>query len=142
MQAFGVELAKKLDDVAVLELIGDVGAGKTTLTRALARGLGIMEPIQSPTFTISNRYTIPDGGTFVHYDFYRLHDAGIMKDELEEVMAAQDTITVIEWGDIIADVLPPSRLTIEIQPRDEHVRELTITSHDEASGRLEKELAS
>lgn len=128
MQVFGVTLGEKLRGGETIELIGDVGAGKTTLTRAIARGLGITDPILSPTFTISNRYSTPTGTNLAHYDFYRLSDAGIMKDELGEVLEGEQTITIIEWGDIIADVLPDNRLTIRITSLTEQSRELQITA--------------
>jgi tRNA threonylcarbamoyladenosine biosynthesis protein TsaE len=129
MQQFGQRLSRQLSGGMTLELIGDVGAGKTTLTRAIARGLGVTDPIQSPTFTISNRYELPDGRMLAHYDFYRLTDAGIMKDELAEVLEAARVITIIEWGEIIEDVLPRDRLTIYIQSDDEHSRQMTLTAH-------------
>lgn len=108
----------------MIELIGDVGAGKTTFTKALARGMGITEPVQSPTFTISNRYTSLDGRELAHYDFYRLSDAGIMADELRETLGDPQVVTVIEWGDVIADVLPDDRLTLRFSATSETMRRL------------------
>jgi tRNA threonylcarbamoyladenosine biosynthesis protein TsaE len=131
MQEFGNQLSVLLDGGAVLELIGDVGAGKTTLTRAIARGLGITDSIQSPTFTISNRYEAPNGLVLAHYDFYRLNDAGIMKDELVEALGDKGVIAIIEWGDIIEDVLPNDRLTIYIQSNGEYSRQIEIVAHGE-----------
>ena len=72
----------------VLELVGDIGAGKTTLTKGIAQALEINEPVQSPTFTISRVYDSPRGLSLAHYDFYRLGNAGIMSEEIREVAAS------------------------------------------------------
>ena len=70
----------------VIELVGDVGAGKTTFVRGLAQGLGIKEPITSPSFTISKSYALKNGGFLVHYDFYRLQDPGLMSEDLQALL--------------------------------------------------------
>lgn len=97
-----------------IELIGDVGAGKTTFVRGLAKGLGIKEPITSPSFTISKTYALPDGGHLIHYDFYRLPDPGIMLDDLQENLQDPKNIIVIEWGESVADILPENHTVITI----------------------------
>lgn len=127
MEEFGQKLAGLLKGGTVVELIGDIGAGKTTLTRAMARKLGVTGPVQSPTFTISNRYTLPDGRILAHYDFYRLGEAGIMRDELDETIQDPATITVIEWGDIIADILPSDRITVKIDSPSETGRVINLS---------------
>ena len=67
-----IELAGRAPRASVIELVGDVGAGKTTFVKGLAKALGVSEPVSSPSFTISKTYALPDGGNLVHYDFYRL----------------------------------------------------------------------
>lgn len=114
MLEFGQNFAKKLQLPAVIELVGDVGAGKTTFTRGLAAGLGITEPVTSPSFTISKRYAFP-GGELVHYDFYRLDDPGIMRDELDETLSQPNTVVVVEWGGSVADLLPGTKHHLELQ---------------------------
>ena len=113
-----------------LELVGDVGAGKTTFTRYLAKGLGVKTPITSPSFTISKHYffspkahelsadekcdkrpnttSVTQNHDFelVHYDFYRLDDPGLMSDDLAESLSDSNTITVLEWADSVANILP------------------------------------
>jgi tRNA threonylcarbamoyladenosine biosynthesis protein TsaE len=126
MQKFGQKLGLLLHGGMVLELVGDVGAGKTTLTKSIAGALGIEGPIQSPTFTICNRYQTPSGLQLAHYDFYRLAEAGIMREELGESLDDPNTITVIEWGDIVADILPKNRLTITITAPSETERMLNV----------------
>lgn len=108
----------------VFELIGDVGAGKTTFTQALAEGLGVQVPVTSPTFTISNHYTLPNGGELIHYDFYRLDDPGIMAEDLAEALTQAHSVVVTEWGDHVADLLPESKLTLNFQILASGAREL------------------
>ncbi len=69
----------------VFELVGDVGAGKTTFVKGLAKGLTVEDDVQSPSFTISRVYDARDGIQLAHYDFYRLYDAGIMANEIAEM---------------------------------------------------------
>ena len=123
MLEFGKNYAAKLKIPAVIELVGDVGAGKTTFVRGLAQGLGIEEPLSSPSFTISRFYQ-GDKVTLTHYDFYRLEDPGLMAEDLAESITDENNVTVIEWGQSIADILPPDHKIIEIQYIDENTREL------------------
>ena len=123
MVEYGKKLAQSLQAPQVLELLGDVGAGKTTLTRGIATGLGVQEPVSSPSFTISKEY---QGKKYrlVHYDFYRLNDPGIMAEDLLDSVSDNNTITIVEWGESIRDVLPENRLRITINNLDENTREV------------------
>lgn len=123
MLEFGEKLAKSLVFPAVIELVGDVGAGKTTFTRGLAKGLGVLEPVTSPSFTISKKYAFPSG-TLTHYDFYRLDDPGIMLEDLEEAMSEENSIVVVEWGESAGEVLPENRKKIEIKLKEDGTREI------------------
>lgn len=113
MREFGQKIAARIKGGAVIELIGDVGAGKTTFTKGLAAGLGVAETVSSPSFTISRAY---DGEKFnlTHYDFYRLNDAGIMALEIADSLENPHNITVVEWAESVVDILPENRLKIEI----------------------------
>lgn len=129
MLEFGRQIAKQLTLPAVIELVGDVGVGKTTFTRGLAEGLGISEPITSPSFTISKRYGLPLSnlnGELVHYDFYRLNDPGIMRDELADTLTLPDTLTVIEWGNEVSNLLPESRIRLDISLNPDGSREIEV----------------
>jgi tRNA threonylcarbamoyladenosine biosynthesis protein TsaE len=128
MQLFGAQLGTFLRGGEVIELVGDVGAGKTTLTKSIAASLGILEDVQSPTFTISRLYDTSGGLRLAHYDFYRLHDAGIMADELQETLSDPQTITVIEWAEVVSNVLPSDRLRIGITSPTENSRRQEILS--------------
>ncbi len=129
MRKFGRHLGAQLQGGAVIELVGDVGAGKTTLVKAIAEGLGIDEDVQSPSFTISRVYTTKAGLTLAHYDFYRLTDGGIMRHELDEATRDPETITIIEWADVVADVLPQERLHIQLIATGEDTRDLIATAY-------------
>lgn len=124
MVDFGRQLAQKIQPPALIELIGDVGAGKTTITRGLALGLGITEPVTSPSFTISKQYSFP-GGTLVHYDFYRLSAPGLMQDDLMESIEDPTTITVVEWADSVTEILPARRHCLKISLNDDNSRTIT-----------------
>lgn len=123
MLEYGEKLGAKLKAPVVLELLGDVGAGKTTLVRGIAKGLGIADEVTSPSFTISKEYQ-GEKYRLVHYDFYRLGDPGIMSEDLAEAISDDSTITIIEWGNSIQDVLPEKHKIIEIKYIDENTREL------------------
>ena len=111
----------------VIELIGDVGAGKTTFVRGLAEGLGVKEPVTSPSFTISKTYALPTGGNLIHYDFYRLSDPGLMSEDLSENLANPNDIVVVEWADTISDILPQNRTKITISYNNDDTRKVTIS---------------
>ena len=118
-----------LGDVAgamVIELVGDVGAGKTTFTRGLAEGLGVKEEVTSPSFTISKVYALPVGGRLVHYDFYRLAEPGLMVEDFEENLADSRNVVVIEWGESVAELLPEKHIRVEIMYSDDGGRKLEL----------------
>lgn len=126
MLDFGKIFAKK--NPHIIELIGDVGTGKTTFTRGLAEGLGIKDPITSPSFTISKSYALPSGkGRLIHYDFYRLSDPGLMSDDLTENLENPNNIIVIEWGESIVNLLPDNRIQITIIYNDDNTRSVKST---------------
>jgi tRNA threonylcarbamoyladenosine biosynthesis protein TsaE len=109
--AIAAALAPLVEDGDLLVLIGDLGAGKTAFTQGLGRSLGIEVPITSPTFTLANRYE----GRLVlnHLDVYRF-EALAEAEDLALAELLEVGVTVIEWGDIIAPVLPADRLDIRM----------------------------
>ena len=143
MKDLGEQLGSMLRGGEVIELIGDVGAGKTTLVKSLARGMGIDETVQSPSFTISREYQSPADIYLVHYDFYRLGEAGIMGSDVRENMSAPDVVTVIEWAGVVSEVLPSDRLTVRIAAvADDDARQVSVTGGGERSRQLATELAA
>ena len=125
MLEFGREFARKIKKPAMIELVGDVGVGKTTFTRGLAEGLGIKEPVTSPSFTISKAYALPDGGELVHYDFYRLSEPGLMEEDLRDNISRPENVVVVEWGETVTELFPDEHYRIEIK-YDEKGREVVI----------------
>lgn len=121
MIAFGEEIGKSLTAPTVIELIGDVGTGKTTITKGIAKGLGVKDEITSPSFTLSKRYNFKNG-VLVHYDFYRLSDPGIMSEDLMENISDKKTIVVVEWADSVAELLPEKHLKFLITLNDDETR--------------------
>ncbi len=113
----GEELARELGPGSVLALSGDLGAGKTTLTKAIAKGLGVSENLTSPTFTVVCEY---DSGRlpFYHFDVYRVHD----EDELFEIgfdeYLHRGGVCVIEWADLIEDMLPADAVRVRLSYGD------------------------
>ena len=125
MIAFGEEIGRQISEGIVLELVGDVGAGKTTFTKGLAKGLGISETVQSPTFTISRVYE-GEKLTLSHYDFYRLNDYGIMEMELAENLSNPKNVTVVEWADDLAEILPKKHLKLVFESLNENQRKVKV----------------
>ena len=128
--SFGRKIGAKITAPAVIELVGDVGSGKTTFTRGIAEGLGIKEPVTSPSFTISKRYAYAKNNHeqyLVHYDFYRLPNPGLMAEDLAESLSDPNTITIIEWADTVANLLPKNRLTYRITINNDGSRTIEKT---------------
>jgi len=108
----------------VIELVSDLGGGKTTFTRGLVHGAKSVDAVSSPSFTISKVYQAQHFDIH-HFDLYRLSEPGIIADELAEVLGDPHVVTVVEWGAIVRHVLPERRLTITIEPTSENGRRLS-----------------
>lgn len=108
----GQALAKSCPPRAVVHLQGDLGAGKSTLARALLRSLGVEGTIRSPTYTLVERYPLENGGEAWHLDLYRIGDPG----ELEFLGLDPDEVTLwlVEWPERGAGALPPADLRIKL----------------------------
>jgi len=141
MQALGAKIGDRIMGGEVIVLIGDIGAGKTTFTKGLARSMGISEDVQSPTFTVSRVYETGRGVTLAHYDFYRLSDPGIMRAELMEAAHDPRMATIIEWSEIVADVLPTDTLRMIITATGEDTRIVELVPGGERSRALIEEIA-
>jgi tRNA threonylcarbamoyladenosine biosynthesis protein TsaE len=114
---FGTQLGGGLASGAVIALTGELGAGKTTLAKGIAQGLGVAEEITSPTFTIINEYTsgrLP----LYHFDVYRLGEgedacAGMEELGYEEYFFG-DGVTIVEWADLVRDLIPADAIRIAL----------------------------
>lgn len=124
-QRFGAKLAEVLRLGDVVALIGQLGAGKTHLTQAIAQQLGVHpEDVNSPTFVLIQEY---DGDVPVfHIDAYRLNDTDeFLELGADEILGA-DNICLIEWADRVADVLPKRLIRIEIEATGETSRRISL----------------
>ena len=112
--AFGLELGKKAHAGQVYTLVGDLGVGKTVFTKGLARGLDILEPVSSPTFTIVQVY---DEGRlpFYHFDVYRIGDVEEMDEIGYEDYVYGEGVSLIEWANLIEEILPEHFTEIKIE---------------------------
>lgn len=128
-----IELAQNIESEKFPNMVicmeGDLGSGKTLFTKAFAKSMGISENITSPTFNIIKEYDGEDGYKLYHMDVYRLseskEDIGISE------YFNKGGVTIIEWADLISDILPKDRLDIRIKIVDENKRVFYITPHGE-----------
>lgn len=109
----------------VIELIGDVGSGKTSFTRWLVEGAGSADRVTSPTFTVSNVYTT-NNLLIHHYDFYRLSDLEVIRNELAENLEDTRSVIVLEWANSVSEVLPKNHITITFRVSGEFSRDIEI----------------
>lgn len=134
------EIGKQLGEQAkageIYTLVGDLGVGKTVFTQGVAKGLGILEPISSPTFTIVQIYEqgrLP----FYHFDVYRIGDVEEMEEIGYEDCFYGEGICLIEWANLIEEILPESYTAIKIEKNLEKgfdYRKITIGKPEERSG--------
>lgn len=124
------KLGARLKGGEVVELVSDLGGGKTTITKAIVSGAGSKDLVSSPSFTICNQYQAGKL-TIYHFDFYRLNDPGLLKQQLEEAVNDDQAVVIIEWPAVIKDVLPERRLTIEINVTGDQSRLLKLSYSDQ-----------
>ena len=126
-QALGQKLASRLAPGDVIAYFGDLGAGKTAFTRGLAQGLGITDPVTSPTYTIVNEYLSGRIPLF-HFDMYRLSSSDELFDIGWEDYLSRDGVCAVEWSENVEDALQDAiRVTIEKDADEPDTRHITIT---------------
>ena len=123
-RALGVELAGLLHAGDLVVLVGPLGAGKTALTQGIGEGLGVREPVTSPTFVIARLHT---GGRLplVHVDAYRLGGVADV-DDLDLDASTEESVTVVEWGQGLVEQLADEHLLVRLDRRDDDVRVATL----------------
>ena len=109
-----------------IALYGEMGAGKTTFTKALCRALNVMEGVNSPTFTLINEYTTEGGELIFHFDFYRINKLEEAFDIGFEEFVDSGYLCIIEWPEKIEQILPPDTLRVKISVLEDGTREVTI----------------
>ena len=136
--ALGKKLGENAKPGDVYTLLGDLGVGKTVLTQGIADGLGIKEAICSPTFTIVQVYE--EGRMpFYHFDVYRIGDIEEMEEIGYEDCFYGEGVCLIEWADLIQEILPPDVIAIEIEKNLEKgfdYRKITISDPEEKKAQL------
>lgn len=113
----------------VIELVSDLGGGKTTFTRGLASGADSTDVVSSPTFTVSKVYKTPKFEIH-HFDFYRLGDAGLIEHEVHDLLDDPTIVLVVEWGGVVEHVLPENRVTITLTRTGDELRSIVIDYDD------------
>ena len=119
-----VEFLKRNPANKVIALYGEMGAGKTTFTKALCKALGVVDGVNSPTFTLINEYRTSDGETIYHFDFYRINKLEEAFDIGFEEFVESGNLCIIEWPEKIEQILPPDTLKVKISVLDDGKREL------------------
>ena len=125
--ALGRALAERLRPGDLVVLVGPLGAGKTALTQGIGAGLGVGEPVTSPTFVIAR---VHRGGRvpLVHVDAYRLGSVADV-DDLDLDASAADSVTVVEWGQGLVEQLADGHLEVRLDRRDDDVRTAVLVPH-------------
>ncbi len=130
-KALGKKLAadlKKKQQGAVVALIGELGAGKTTFTQGFAKGLGIKDRIVSPTFILMRKYE-----NFYHVDLYRLEENvenEVVNLGLTDIWGKPGNIVIIEWAEKIRKILPKSAIRIKFEQLGQNKRKVTISNYE------------
>ena len=123
---FGKSVARAVEKGAVISLVGDLGAGKTTFTKGVARGLGIMDNVTSPTFTILNEY-VGEEKRLYHFDFYRIEDdSELVELGFEDYFPSADGLTIVEWVEKAPSVLPKKFYQITFEKIDDDKRRIVF----------------
>ena len=120
-EKMAAKIGAKLKGGEVMELISDLGGGKTTFVKGLVSGSGSEAYVSSPSFTLRNDYAGPKL-SIAHFDFYRLKDPGILSQMLAEAMSDPATVVIIEWGGIVDAILPPDHVKVTIKVSGETKR--------------------
>jgi tRNA threonylcarbamoyladenosine biosynthesis protein TsaE len=125
--ALGEQIAARLPRRAVVLLIGNLGAGKTTLAKGIVKGLGAAEPdeVSSPTFTLIHEYGSPT--RVYHVDLYRLEKAREVEALGLDEIFERDAVVLIEWGERFPELLPPDRIEIHLAAEGDDQRTITVS---------------
>ncbi len=124
-EALAARIARETAPGTIFLLRGDLGAGKTAFTRGFARGLGILEPVSSPTFTIVQEYAFGDSRMLYHMDLYRIADSdAALAFGIDDFLFDRNAICLIEWPERAEDLYPADAVNVEIEHTAEENRRI------------------
>jgi tRNA threonylcarbamoyladenosine biosynthesis protein TsaE len=126
---FAEQIGGRLRGGEIIELSSDLGGGKTTFVRGIALGAGSLDHVSSPSFTLTNVYET-SSLLIHHFDFYRLNDPGILRNEIAEVLTDTKAVVIIEWADSIKDMLPDARISMNIRVTGDESRHYEVRYSD------------
>ena len=136
----GAKLAKAIEPPLLIEMVGDLGGGKTALVKAIAKGLGITQTVTSPTFNIHRGYEAPNGIHLEHFDLYRLNDDEIVANELKDSLEDSGTIVCTEWANHFSGHLAEDRLVVECHYISDNERTYEFNGTGPKSNKIIEEL--
>ena len=116
-------------DHGIWLLMGQMGTGKTTLSKVLCRKLGVLDTVQSPTFSLVNEYLTESGETIFHFDFYRIEDIEELANIGVEEYFDSGNLCLIEWPEKVSEVIPDEYLKISIELNEDLTRSIKLTKH-------------
>jgi tRNA threonylcarbamoyladenosine biosynthesis protein TsaE len=122
------QICKSVNGKKIIALYGDMGAGKTTLIKAICHEMEVYESVTSPTFSLVNEYKTLDGRTVYHFDFYRINNITEVYDLGYEEYFYSDELCFIEWPEMVEELLPENAVRIYIKVLDNDKREITMSS--------------
>ncbi|MDR3266403.1 MAG: tRNA (adenosine(37)-N6)-threonylcarbamoyltransferase complex ATPase subunit type 1 TsaE [Tannerella sp.] len=120
------KICEYLNDKHIIALYGNMGAGKTTLIKAICREKGVVENVTSPTFSLVNEYKTSGNETIYHFDFYRINNIAEVYDFGYEEYFDSGELCFIEWPEMIENLLPDNILRINIKTLDDNKREIMV----------------
>ncbi|MBB3049108.1 tRNA threonylcarbamoyladenosine biosynthesis protein TsaE [Prauserella isguenensis] len=135
---FGRSLGMSLRAGDLVLLAGPLGAGKTTMTRGIADGMGVSGRVSSPTFVLARVHSAPDGGVaLVHVDAYRLGGDLSELDDLDLDAELEQSAVVVEWGEGLAEPLSEDRLVVRIERHADDTRTVSFEPHGTWKARVD-----
>ena len=126
IDAAAAEFLKKIGDSRIIDFYGRMGAGKTTFVTAICRALGVEDVVNSPTFTIVNEYCTAEGDPLYHFDFYRINRLQEAVDIGFDEYLYSGCFCLIEWPEMVEELLPQETLKVTIDVPEENSRVLSF----------------